>query len=899
MERTGETCPWKEIRNHFKRHIIFHLNNYTGDLETINRLQYPYLQKLNKVQIHFTDNGPKPPNATSVMHNKLFIKYIMDGRYDSDVQEAFKRCSSEAKKIININVKDPAYALTESVQQYLLKVKKPAGTICRECAEKLPESAEGEAPNELATVSQSTNVSPLQPSPVMLDGIPIEIENCSAPISNTFTPNDLLENESLNVNTQQFKEILLQLSQTRNVPIEEIILENSISYNATIKQFSQADPLESVMELIHGNIDTRENQETQIAESEECNPANNTSILEYNSAGRNSNTATSFNEAPASCVASFSNTAEELINDSYLANVSIPDQIIVLSDDEIDEGEHTMQSKSKPNEILIITVSDDEVNEDEAEEHEIGTNSKTSEIHHLPFEDQTTNDANATYNNTILSATGYPTCYDPPIHNTPEESSHRSLANISNPDCLRLSDDDMNEDNEEEPTIAPNSKTNEINCLPVEDQTTNDGVDTNANSILSVAGDPTSCHSPIHNTPGESTSNCSLPNISIPECLRLSDDDMNEDDEEEPIIVPRSKPKEINRLPVEDQTTNDAVDTNGNTILSVAGDPTSCDSSIHNTLEEMASNRGLANIYISDHLRFSDDEMNEHDEEEPIISSNSKPNEIDNLPVEDQTTVIANESYNKTVPSASGDPTSCNASIHNTPEESTSNCSLPNISIPECLRLSDDDMNEDDEEEPIIVPRSKPKEINRRLPVEDQTTNDGVDTNGNTILSVAGDPTSCDSSIHNTPEESTSNCSLPNISIPECLRLSDDEMNEDDEEEPIIVPRSKQNEIPNTVEESASNRCLGNISIPDHFLALSDDELNEHNEELTTVSNSKPLNNLPAVQTTCDAPIQNTPEESTSNRCLANICLPGHLLALSEDEMNDDNEEESSIGNIG
>ncbi|KFB35459.1 ATP-dependent DNA helicase [Anopheles sinensis] len=83
------------------------------------------------------------------------------------------------------------------------------------------------------------------------------------------------------------------------------------------------------------------------------------------------------------------------------------------------------------------------------------------------------------------------------------------------------------------------------------------------------------------------------------------------------------------------------------------------------------------------------------------------------------------------------------------------------------LRLSDDEINEDGEEAPVITPSFKPKEVND-LPAVDQTAKDAVDTNADSIPLASRDPTTCVVSIH-------------------LLALSEDEMNENNEEELSIA----------------------------------------------------------------------------------------------------------------
>ncbi|XP_065084420.1 uncharacterized protein LOC135706682 isoform X3 [Ochlerotatus camptorhynchus] len=248
LELNCSDLRWQDLSRYFKRSLVFKLSHrkLTDDQGLIDRLQYPYLRKVYVVTIklyeRYQSEGEhgRSGNSSEIEDNKLFIKYLMDGRYDPDVVAAFRRRSRKGMRIyVNINVADPAYNLPEDVKKLLLQM----------------EHNRKERPHRHTEGNREERES----SPVVLDGVPVAIEDGS-PRETEISVRDLLERESFSVNTQEYDEIIKEslerelspVPKRRRVSFEthsiEIWLESHEVLNASLSSIAaagghQEDPL--------------------------------------------------------------------------------------------------------------------------------------------------------------------------------------------------------------------------------------------------------------------------------------------------------------------------------------------------------------------------------------------------------------------------------------------------------------------------------------------------------------------------------------------------------------------------------------------------------------------------------------------------------------------------------
>ncbi|XP_062552710.1 uncharacterized protein LOC134217892 isoform X2 [Armigeres subalbatus] len=191
---------WQDLSRHFKRSLVFKLTHrkWIPDQGLIDRLQYPYLRKVYVVSIQFYEKGNtngRTLSSSEIEENRLFIKYSLDGRYDPEVVAAFKRRSRKGSRVyVYINVGDPVYNLSDDGKKLLLQI----------------EHHRKERPHFNADTNEKES------SPVVLDGVPVAIEDGS-PGAKHFSARDLLEKESFTVNTQEYDDIIKE-SLEREVP---------------------------------------------------------------------------------------------------------------------------------------------------------------------------------------------------------------------------------------------------------------------------------------------------------------------------------------------------------------------------------------------------------------------------------------------------------------------------------------------------------------------------------------------------------------------------------------------------------------------------------------------------------------------------------------------------------
>ncbi|XP_055601887.1 uncharacterized protein LOC129750831 [Uranotaenia lowii] len=206
----GVELRWQELRHHFKRHLVLQLsrNKLLDNQQLIDRLQYPYLRKVYVVTIRFSELGSNIQQVINQKNrnpsvDKLFIKYLTNGQYDPEIVAAFKKRGKKGVRVyVNINVDDPQLGLSADEKKFLLQLGKPR---------------ERHKPTEPGVWIQTASGSvPTLPSSIILDGKPVQIEEVSSPtVRGSYQ--DLLEKESLLVNTQEYDNIIKE-SLEREMP---------------------------------------------------------------------------------------------------------------------------------------------------------------------------------------------------------------------------------------------------------------------------------------------------------------------------------------------------------------------------------------------------------------------------------------------------------------------------------------------------------------------------------------------------------------------------------------------------------------------------------------------------------------------------------------------------------
>ncbi|XP_055642431.1 uncharacterized protein LOC129779168 isoform X2 [Toxorhynchites rutilus septentrionalis] len=216
---------WQDLRNYFKRSLVYHLSQLeiAGNSELVDRLQYPYLRKVYVVTIMLLDHYPANTsnhkiNNSIVRDNKLFIKYITNGNYDPLVVDAFKRHGKKGVRVyVPINVEDPIYQLTKDEIQFLFRVEQ-----IRTDYNKRGKERSQVPPTASATAG----------SPVVLDGVPVQIQNASQS-RNCFSVRNLLEEESLTVNTQEYADIIKESLEQELPPLVQSVMNDDTEGSLT------------------------------------------------------------------------------------------------------------------------------------------------------------------------------------------------------------------------------------------------------------------------------------------------------------------------------------------------------------------------------------------------------------------------------------------------------------------------------------------------------------------------------------------------------------------------------------------------------------------------------------------------------------------------------------------
>nr|XP_049462010.1 uncharacterized protein LOC120953888 isoform X4 [Anopheles coluzzii] len=206
MFETGENYPWRTVRMHYKQRIVSHLKEYTDDQRMIDRLQYPFLDRVYKLRVQYQVSALVLQDPAIIARNKLIIKYEIDPRFDADVVKVFKRYHTSSMQIC-INVQDPAYELSERWQKFLLKPTKSRHRLkMAMCGDlwfsKFPAYMNRTVRKAPVAVTQQSSQESCSSSVILLDNVPVRIEECTSPAPPApFSPRQLLSFESLDCDT--------------------------------------------------------------------------------------------------------------------------------------------------------------------------------------------------------------------------------------------------------------------------------------------------------------------------------------------------------------------------------------------------------------------------------------------------------------------------------------------------------------------------------------------------------------------------------------------------------------------------------------------------------------------------------------------------------------------------
>ncbi|XP_058828828.1 uncharacterized protein LOC131688529 isoform X2 [Topomyia yanbarensis] len=231
---------WQEISKYFQLTLVFKLPHLTSNQDIVDRLQYPYLKRVYSVTIRYF--SVVPSQATNrkedqIKDHKLFIKYDTDSQFDPEIVKVFKFHHWKGTRVtVDINVEDPVYALSRGEKDILIQME-----LQRRKRQMRHTEQEGKRKTEPGTWLQKgtkgtvTTASP--GSPVILDGVPVQIDNDSQPQKDRSMP-DLLEKQSLVINTQEYNDIIKESLEQELVPptFSSIIHTNSDSESSPMAE---------------------------------------------------------------------------------------------------------------------------------------------------------------------------------------------------------------------------------------------------------------------------------------------------------------------------------------------------------------------------------------------------------------------------------------------------------------------------------------------------------------------------------------------------------------------------------------------------------------------------------------------------------------------------------------
>ncbi|XP_058457078.1 mucin-4-like [Malaya genurostris] len=239
LQRQDCIVEWKEIAKYFRTTLVFRMPQLTDNQNLIDRWQYPYLKRVYSITVRYNNVECTRDNRcheTVIKDHRLFIKYDTDATFDPDVVNVFKRYRWKGtRQFIDINVKDPRYKLTEGEKCILIQLdeqRKRNKHVDSDGRNDHPSCSTAQLGSP--TIARKQTESICTGSPVILDGVSVQIDNNSQPKSDG-SACDLLEKESLIVNTQQYDKIIKESLEQELLPPPS---GNEIGSNQSSEQHS-------------------------------------------------------------------------------------------------------------------------------------------------------------------------------------------------------------------------------------------------------------------------------------------------------------------------------------------------------------------------------------------------------------------------------------------------------------------------------------------------------------------------------------------------------------------------------------------------------------------------------------------------------------------------------------
>ncbi|XP_055531080.1 dentin sialophosphoprotein-like isoform X2 [Wyeomyia smithii] len=192
---------WQDLRNYFQSSLVLRLSRQLlNDESLIDKLQFPYLAKIYSLKICFISRQQILHKKHNAEENLLLIKYCIDGTFDPQIVKVFKRLrQSGTRVVVNINVEDPVYGLSEDCKKLLLQLN-PPDVRQRKNIRKTK-------PGTWLNVGGPTSPLAKESSPLLLDGMAVQINNNSQE-NQTCSPRTLLDKDSFAISSQEYNRII-------------------------------------------------------------------------------------------------------------------------------------------------------------------------------------------------------------------------------------------------------------------------------------------------------------------------------------------------------------------------------------------------------------------------------------------------------------------------------------------------------------------------------------------------------------------------------------------------------------------------------------------------------------------------------------------------------------------